>query len=91
MPYIQQSQRVHLDSTINELANKIKQLCVKDTDFAGILNYSVSKLILLIIPEIKYWSIALVSGVLSNISSEFYRRIGIPYEEKKVKENGDIF
>lgn len=29
-------------------------------------------------------------GVFSNVSSEFYRRLASPYEDKQIKINGDV-
>jgi hypothetical protein len=32
-----------------------------------------------------------VRGVLGSITDEFYRRVVAPYEDVKIKENGDVF
>jgi hypothetical protein len=32
----------------------------------------------------------MITGVLENIKQEFYRRIGVSLEDKKIIENGDI-
>ena len=37
-----------------------------------------------------YSKLAVITGVLENIKQEFYRRVGEPYEDKKIRENGDI-
>ncbi len=37
-----------------------------------------------------YSKLAVITGVLENVKQEFYRRVGEPYEDKKIRENGDI-
>ena len=63
----------------------------KDQAWAGLLNYSVTKLTLQVMPARKYWVVAMVSGVLHNIADEFYRRFAAPYEDEKIAENGDVY
>lgn len=41
--------------------------------------------------EINFVAFAEVLGALEATKLEFYRRIVAPYEEKKLKENGDVF
>lgn len=94
MPYIKQEDRPELDTEINALAEKIKKVHAKygyDGAFAGLLNYSVTRLALLIIPARRYWTIALLTGVFKNIADEFYRRYGVPYEDEQIKGNGDVY
>jgi len=62
---------------------------------AGVLNYCITELISELFkrlsPEgIRYWHIALISGILDNVSSEYYRRKAATYEDKKIQENGDV-
>jgi hypothetical protein len=40
---------------------------------------------------ISYQSINDVLGALEGAKLEFYRRIAVPYEEKKLQENGDVY
>ncbi|MBI1888965.1 MAG: hypothetical protein HYS15_03505, partial [Candidatus Spechtbacteria bacterium] len=37
-----------------------------------------------------YWILAIVTGVFKNIADEFYRRVGIGYEDKQIKKSGDV-
>jgi hypothetical protein len=87
------SDRMKVDSEINELVEKIK-LLVKENDdetsYLGLLNYTLTSIILYTIPKKKYWLIAGVTGVLQNIISEFYRRYVADYEDLKAEENGDL-
>ena len=94
MPYIKQEFRPRLDSHIEALAGEIKQIAKEQNDphaFAGLLNYACTSLALKVIPEKRYWAIALVSGIFSNIGDEFYRRYATPYEDQQIEKNGDVY
>ena len=41
--------------------------------------------------EYKYQQLAEVLGALESTKQEFYDRVVRPYEDKKIKENGDVF
>lgn len=91
MPYISEEQRKALDKFVDDLAREAKTLGKDETERAGILNYVTTRLTLALIPQDKYWKIALTAGVFSNLASEFYRRLAAPYEDQKRKEHGDVF
>jgi hypothetical protein len=59
----------------------------------GDLNYVISKLCLKYIQMkgINYTHLNDVTGVLDSASKEFYRRVVAPYEDNKIKQNGDIY
>lgn len=40
---------------------------------------------------VSYQSINDVVGALEGAKLEFYRRIAVPYEDQKLKENGDVY
>jgi hypothetical protein len=80
-----------LDALINNLAREAGKLGKDETERAGILNYITTRLTIALIPQDRYWKIALAAGVFSNLASEFYRRLATPYEDKKRKEHGDVF
>jgi hypothetical protein len=80
-----------LDGLINNLAREAGKLGKDETERAGILNYITTRLTMALIPQDRYWKIALAAGVFSNLASEFYRRLATPYEDKKRKEHGDVF
>ena len=95
MPYIKQDQREGLDDAIETLAAQIQNLSQGDLDqAAGMVNYSCTRLVLRVVKlsgkKFNYATLALMTGVFSNIQSEFYRRKGAPYEDLKVAENGDL-
>ena len=60
---------------------------------AGELNYAFTMLIQQYIGPggTNYQSINDVMGALEGAKLEFYRRIAAPYEDKKIKENGDVY
>jgi len=60
---------------------------------AGELNYCITKQIDLYLGQkgLKYTNINEVIGVLECAKLELYRRIAIPYEDIKIKENGDVY
>lgn len=94
MPYIKQEYRPRLDPHIEKLADEIKK-AAKETgeegDFAGFLNYTCTKLAIKVMPARRYKWIAMIVGVFKNITDEFYRRVGIPYEDEQIKKSGDVF
>lgn len=97
MPYIKDENRKKLDDSINKLAQDIANIAEKeesDGSFAGLLNYSCTRLALEVVrlrfKHIRYWIIAMVAGVFGNVSSEFYRRLASPYEDKQIKNHGDV-
>ena len=97
MPYIPQKDRKQLDPIIDQLAEKINTLSREqkyEAAFAGLLNYTCTRLALKIIRlrfgKARYWIIAAVTGVFKNVSDEFYRRLSAPYEDKQITKNGDV-
>ena len=59
----------------------------------GELNYYFTLLIKEYIKDkqLSYQTINDIVGALSCASSEFYRRVVIPYENEKIKTNGDVY
>lgn len=84
MPYILKSER----EKFNE-AELIGMKCENPGD----LNYVITKVIHGYLNKkgiIKYQFINDILGALSGATHEFYRRIVAPYEDTKIKENGDL-
>ncbi|MBI4272829.1 hypothetical protein HY621_03180 [Candidatus Uhrbacteria bacterium] len=97
MPYTAISKRKELDPLIDQLATKIVQQGKASGDekaFAGMINYTCTRLTAQVLRlqfgAIRYWMVALIVGVFHNIADEFYRRIGVPYEDEQIKKNGDV-
>jgi hypothetical protein len=93
MPYITKDRRSSIDPILDDLADEIRygeQGTGDGTRFAGELNYVVTRLLLQVLPEKRYWSLALGIGTLVCVIFEFYRRFVAPYEDKAIQTNGDI-
>ena len=85
MPYLKQQDR-------DDLA-QLKKL-INDTRLVsgGSLNYLFYCLALEYIKQhgMNYQAIQDVEGAFTCCTNEFYRRIAAPYEDEKIKENGDV-
>jgi hypothetical protein len=83
MPYIKQEDRVRLDPLDGDSMPRTP----------GELNYIFSWYIEDYVAGngLSYQTINDVLGALDGASKEFYRRIAAPYEDQKIKENGDVF
>jgi hypothetical protein len=90
MPYIPQEDRDLLEHQLRELTAR---LATKPEGFAGRMNYALSALINGIIKErgVSYTVINDIIGVLESVKLELYRRVATPYEDSKIKENGDVY
>lgn len=87
MPYISKERRKVLDPHIEGLQKALQSLNGSEGD----LNYTISRLIgAAFLNETRYHTIARVTGVLANVKDEFYRRLGIPYENQAIETNGDV-
>ena len=89
MPYIAQHARKQLDPSIEELASKIRDR-VDGESRDGWLNYAITKLLLALYEE-SYTEYNAAIGVLECAKNEFYRRAVEPYEDRKIKQNGDVY
>jgi hypothetical protein len=87
MPYISEDRRRLLDPHIAGLQKALHELNGNEGD----LNYTITRLVAAaFINESRYHIIARVTGVLANVKDEFYRRVGIPYENAAIEKNGDV-
>ena len=59
----------------------------------GQLNYGFTAIIVDYIEQhgLSYDTINAIMGALEGAKCEFYRRVAVPYEEQKLKENGDVY
>ena len=80
MPYIQNERKASLD-----LGNNIEN--------PGELNYILSLVLIEYLNShgLSYNTLNDISGAMTESLAEFRRRIVLPYEDKKIKENGDIY
>jgi len=81
MPYIKQERRKILRPSGDKIRN------------GGELNYGLTAVIAeyLSCVGVTYASLNEVVGVLECAKLELYRRIAAPYEDQKMKENGDVY
>lgn len=82
MPYIDAIRRV-------QLALKLESYPIN----SGELNYCLTELCRLYLDSKvqNYNTINDIVGALEGAKLEFYRRIAVPYEEKKINQNGDVY
>lgn len=80
MPYIHKSDRYRWDDPLIPR-------------HAGELNFAITTLCnkYLRANSLSYGEINTIIGVLECAKQEFYRRIAVPYENIKIKENGDVY
>lgn len=87
MPYIAEDRRTKLDGPVSQLITALRELGWNEGD----LNYTVSRLVgAAFEDEMRYHTVARVTGVLSNVASEFERRLVGPYEDTAIEKNGDV-
>lgn len=82
MPYIPEKDRIRLTRVGRDIATK-----------PGELNYVITNEIMHYIGAkgVSYTTINDVIGALEAAKLEFYRRVAVPYEEDKIRVNGDIY
>ena len=80
MPYIPPNRRHALDS-------------FEAPETAGELNFLITMYLLdyIACKGESYQIYCEIEGVLNHISKELYRRLVEPYEDKKIKQNGDVY
>jgi len=87
MPYIKQEQRKKWKKIIDETTKNLKD--VPDDKKEGELNYLFSTILKKSYSR-NYFSFNRLIGLIECIKLEMYRKIIGPYEDEKIKENGDI-
>jgi hypothetical protein len=92
VPYIAPEDRLDLDPAIDELVRTLRAKAEeRGGSFEGYLNYAMTRLVLGVLPERRYASIARATGVLENVKQEFYRRYATPYEDEQIDRSGDVY
>lgn len=88
MPYIRPELREDIDKSLLGLI-KLLDWTEKD-NIDGVMNYVITKLIRSQYNRGSYEEYNAAIGVLECAKLEFYRRAIAPYEDIKIKENGDV-
>ena len=86
MPYIKEERKL-------ELAGLTRAYADPDVRVAGELNYKITLLLIeyMKLKGLSYQTINDIMGALEGSKAEFYRRIAAPYEDSKIKQNGDVY
>ena len=87
MLYVKPENRAKYEKSLGELIDILRSLPVEEVD--GELNYVVTRMLKQVYP-LRYFHINKAIGVLECVKLEFYRRVAAPYEDKKMKESGDV-
>lgn len=79
MPYIAQEERTRVEEN--------------GPNTPGSLNYLITRVVDLFIEQqgLNYTTVNAVVGALECAKLELYRRIAVPYEDKKLRDNGDVY
>lgn len=87
MPYIKAEERIMLEHMDGSGA------IYADAQTPGQLNYLFSVIAKDYLDRngLKYSTINDIVGALEGAKLEFYRRVAVPYEDTKIKENGDVY
>jgi hypothetical protein len=88
MPYIKPDKRQKYQEGIDSLLGAFNS---EEEVKMGDVNYVVSTIIWeLFKDKLSYAQGNNLMGALECVKQEFYRRMLVPYEDEKIKENGDI-
>ncbi|MCK5614681.1 hypothetical protein KAR91_73145 [Candidatus Pacearchaeota archaeon] len=85
MPYIKKERRKKFDPYLECTAHHIES--------EGELNYCLTRLALIYLRKrdgLSYAFLNTIIGAFESAKLEFYRRWVVPYEDKKINENGDV-
>ncbi len=89
MPYILREKRTVLDPAVMKLAEAFGVLD-DDANFAGNLNYVITRLLSILCPKPDYRRFNDMVGALECCKLELYRKKVAPYEDVKERENGPV-
>lgn len=90
MPYIKKKQREIVDTAIDELLQKISCLQNEGVQYDGVINYCITRIMKAFYGG-SYQSLNAGVGVLECVKLELYRRVVAPYEDTKLRENGEVY
>ena len=89
MPYIADLKlRKLYDGLLSSIVTVLKKVPKKKQH--GHLNYIMTRLLLDLEPT-SYKEFNGLIGVVESVKLEFYRRKIVPYEDKKIEKNGDVY
>lgn len=88
MPYIKQSSRKKLEGGIDVLVDGLL------LQGPGEFNYAITEILIQgieLTTNPSYAKLNEALGILEAVKLELYRRVAAPYEDQKIKENGDAY
>lgn len=88
MPYIEPVKRASFGPALDLLKTRIEY----DGITPGDLNYLITMIVHMYVEDkgLSYTFLNDVVGVLESAKAEFQRRVVVPYEDRKIQENGDV-
>ncbi len=87
MPYIDNAKRIKYEKGLQDLLNVLRKVPKENVD--GELNYVITRILRGLYGP-GYYEYNRAIGVLESVKQEYYRRVVSPYEDKKIKEKGDV-
>ena len=89
MPYIKTEDKEPFDKPLSDLLQVVLQRGLSN----GELNYLITQLALMYLDKhgTSYNTISDVVKAMECAKLEFYRRVAAPYENEKIRENGDVY
>lgn len=88
MPYIKQQDRDLYDGLIRDIRENLKI----HNNHPGELNYIITSILCgALVDGVSYTKVNELVGVLECAKQELYSRIARPYEDMKMKENGEAY
>jgi hypothetical protein len=89
MPYITRDDKLIFDKPLSELLDVVLDRGLSN----GELNYLITQLGLMYLDRHgkSYNTISDVVKAMECAKLEFYRRVAAPYEDNKIRENGDVY
>ena len=89
MPYIKKEDRYHI---LEKKKVESVTINIDEVKSAGDMQYAIAVIIKNFMERkgLNYQNCNDVMGALAGAQMEFYRRTVVPYEDKKIEENGDV-
>lgn len=92
MPYINQEQRDHLDKDIDHIVSILNSIS-GDRGLDGNVNYIITQIVnrAYNTPYANYKTLSKGVAAFECAKLEYYRRVMVPYEEEKIRIEGDVY
>ena len=93
MPYLKEKDRERYTDAIVEIEEVLIERFAVKHDVAGDMNYIITEIMVGFFNrnKLNYSRINMFMGALECCKLELYRRLAAPYEDEKIKENGDVY